>query len=107
MRKIRKNDTVRILTGRDAGKVGKVLSVLDKGQRVTVEKCNIVKRHTKPSQQNRTGGIVDVESPLDISNVALVQSDDSPARVAFRYEEGEGGKRRKVRYSAKNKQVFD
>ncbi len=107
MRKIRKNDTVKILTGRDAGSVGKVLSVLDKGRRVTVEKCQIVKRHTKPSAQHRTGGIVDVEAPIDISNVALVQSDGQLARVGFRYEDAEGGRRRKVRYSLKNEQVFD
>ena len=104
MRKIRKNDTVRILVGKDKGKVGKVLAVVNDGQKVKVEKCNMVKRHKKPDSQHRTGGIVEMEAPLHISNVALVGSDGStPIRVGFQKKDGGA----KVRYSRKHDQVVD
>ena len=113
MRKIKKNDAVVILSGGDAGKTGKVLTVLDKGQRVTVEKCKMVKRHSKPTQQYRTGGIIEKEAPIHISNVSLVGSDGRAARVGFRtQDEGEragksGGGKHKTRFSRKHDQAFD
>jgi len=106
MRKIRANDVVRILVGRDRGKSGKVLAVLDDGKRVTVEKCNMVKRHKKPDQQYRAGGIVEKEAPINISNVALLAEGGTPVRVSFRVQEGEGGTK-KVRYSKKLDRVLD
>ncbi|HEX9756768.1 MAG TPA: 50S ribosomal protein L24 [Nitrospiria bacterium] len=69
---IRKGDMVRVITGRDRGKNGKVLQVLAKKQRVVVEKLNIIKRHTRPQQKNRQGGIVEREGPIQISNVMLL-----------------------------------
>ena len=67
MAHIRKGDTVVVTTGKDKGKRGKVLKL--EGDRVVVEKVNMVKRHTKPNQKNPQGGIVEREAPIHISNV--------------------------------------
>jgi len=69
---IRKGDEVEIISGEDKGKRGKVLRVIPQTQRVIVEKVNFIKRHTRPSQKNQQGGIVEREAPIHISNVALV-----------------------------------
>ena len=68
---VRKGDTVVIIAGKDRGKSGKVLSVLRGERKVTVEKINIIKRHTKPNQQNRQGGILEREAPIHLSNVMV------------------------------------
>lgn len=68
---VRKGDTVTVLTGKDKSKSGKVLKVFEKGRRVLVEKINMIKKHNKPTQTNPTGGIVEKEAPMDISNVQL------------------------------------
>ena len=71
MRKIRKGDKVVVLAGRDKGKQGTVLRVLDDGK-VLVESVNMIKRHTKPNpNKGVTGGIIDREAPIHVSNVAL------------------------------------
>jgi large subunit ribosomal protein L24 len=71
MKKIRKGDNVVVIAGRDKGRKGAVIAVLD-DETVLVENCNRVKRHTKGNPQaNRTGGIVEKEAPLHISKVAL------------------------------------
>ena len=78
--KIKKGDSVQVLTGKDAGKRGTVLRVVPSERRIVVEKLNMVKRHTKPrpaprssgSQQIIPGGVLEREAPLQISNVALV-----------------------------------
>jgi large subunit ribosomal protein L24 len=67
--KIRKGDTVMVISGRERGKTGKVLALLRGDGKLTVEKLNIVKRHTKPSQKNRQGGILEREAPISLSNV--------------------------------------
>jgi len=64
---VRKNDQVMVIKGSDAGKQGKVLRV--DGQKVWVEKLRLVKKHAKPSETNRQGGITDMEAPISISNV--------------------------------------
>jgi large subunit ribosomal protein L24 len=69
---IKKDDKVKIIAGKDNGKVGKVLKVDRKKQRIVVENANTVKRHTRPSAQNRQGGIIETEAPLHISNVMLL-----------------------------------
>ena len=71
---VKKDDTVKILAGKDKGKTGKVLKVLPEKQRVLVENLNIVKRHTRPTQANNEGGILEKEAPIAISNVQLVCS---------------------------------
>ena len=69
---LRKNDMVQVIAGREKGKTGRVLKVLEKNGRVLVEKTNMVKRHMKPSQQNPQGGLVEKESAIHYSNVLLM-----------------------------------
>lgn len=69
---IKKDDKVKIIVGKDKGKVGKVLKVIRKKNRLLVENINVVKRHTKPSAQNRQGGILESEAPIHWSNVMLM-----------------------------------
>jgi len=76
--KIRKGDTVEVIAGNDKGKVGRVLSVDEKKQRVVVEKVNFVKRHTKQRRQGVQGGILEREAPIHLSNVLLY--DDKAGR---------------------------
>ncbi len=71
---VKKNDTVTILSGKDKGKTGRILRVLPEKGRVVVENVNMIKRHTRPNQQNSEGGILEKEATLDISNVQLVCS---------------------------------
>jgi len=84
---VRKNDRVIVIAGKDKGKVGRVLRVLPETSRVVVEGINKIKRHTKPNQQDRTGGIVEREAALHSSNVALVAKDGKPTRVGFKTNE--------------------
>jgi len=78
----RVNDTVEIIAGREKGKRGRVLKVLPAKGRVIVEKVNFVKRHTKPSQQSRQGGIVEKEGSIHVSNVMLFcKKCSKPVRV--------------------------
>ena len=69
---IRKNDTVLVIAGREKGKRGKVLFVLPARERVIVERINMVKRHQRPTQKLRQGGIIEREAPLHVSNLMLV-----------------------------------
>lgn len=69
--RIKKGDTVIVISGEDKGKKGKVLKAFPKTQRVIVEKVNFIKKHTRPSQQNQQGGIVQMEAPVHVSNVSL------------------------------------
>ncbi len=100
---IRKNDQVIVVTGRDKGKIGRVLRVLPKEGRVLVEKVNVVKRHSKPSMKNRQGGIVEKEASIHISNVMLIDPKKSErTRVGFKVLDGS-----KVRVSKKSKEVIE
>ncbi len=104
MNKIRKGDQVIVLAGRDKGKRGNVIRVLPDG-RLLVEGVNMVKRHTRPNpQRNVTGGIIDKEAPIHISNVALYNATAGKGeRVGFRaLADG-----RKVRYFKKSGEVVD
>ena len=104
MRKIKKGDDVIILAGKDKGKRGSVLRVLP-DNRVVVENVNVVKRHTKPNpQRGVSGGIVEKEASIDVSNVALFNPATKKAdRVGFRtLEDG-----RKVRFYKSNNEVVD
>jgi len=83
--KVRRDDTVQVMTGRELGKRGKVREIRPEDGKVIVADVNIAKRHMKPGRQARQAGIIDVEQPLDISNVAVVcQKCDRPTRVAIR-----------------------
>ncbi len=88
--KIRKGDTVVVIAGKDKGKSGKVLSVIEKKPAVVVEKLNIMKRHTKPNQQNRQGGILEREHPIHFSNVMLLCPNPTcqkPVRIGMKQDE--------------------
>ena len=103
-RKIRKDDEVVVLAGRDKGKRGAVLRIITKTERVLVEGVNVTKRHVKPTQGDPQGGIVEREAPVHISNVALIDPDSNrPTRV--RYKNLEDG--RKVRVAARSGEVID
>ena len=95
---IKKDDKVKVIAGKDKGKIGKVLKVNRKTSRVLVEKINIVKRHSKPSAQNKQGGIVEKEMPIQWSNLMVMCNKCvTPARVKMqRLEDG-----KKVRVCAK------
>ena len=99
--RIRTDDTVQIIGGKDAGKTGRVVRTEPKRQRVYVEGLNIVKRHERPRSQGdlknaQAGGIVEKEGPIDVSNVMLLDpKDNKPTRVGVRIDKG--GKR--VRYA--------
>jgi large subunit ribosomal protein L24 len=82
---IRKNDTVMVIAGREKGKRGKVLFVLPARERVIIEHVNMVKRHQRPTQKLRQGGIIEREAPLHVSNVMLVCNKcDKATRVGRR-----------------------
>lgn len=70
--RIKKDDKVKVITGKDKGKIGKVLKVVRKKDRVLVENINVVKRHSKPTAKQRQGGIVEIESPVHWSNLMLM-----------------------------------
>lgn len=79
---IRKDDRVMVVSGKEKGKVGKVLKILPKTDRVIVEKINMIKRHTRPGGKNARGGIVEKEGSLPITNVMLICSKcTDPTRV--------------------------
>ena len=84
--KIKKNDTVMVITGRDRGKTGKVMKVLPERGRVVIERLNIVKRHSKQSRGAQSpGGIVEKEAPLHISNVMIFcDRCNAPVRVGVK-----------------------
>ena len=69
---IKKGDTVKILSGKDKGKQGEVIRSVPEKQRVVVEKCNMMKKAMRPTQQNPQGGISNIEAPIHVSNVMLV-----------------------------------
>lgn len=89
MRKIKANDEVIVIAGKDKGKRGKVARVLD-DQRVIVSGVNVIKKHTKPNPQaNIPGGIVEKEAPIQVSNVAIFNAETNKAdRVGFKVEDG-------------------
>lgn len=104
MRKIRRDDEVIVIAGKDKGKRGKVSKVLD-ADRVLVTGVNMVKRHTRPNPQlGVAGGIVEREAPIQVSNVAIYNPATKAAdRVGFRVlEDG-----RKVRFFKSNDEVID
>ncbi|AGC50399.1 50S ribosomal protein L24 [Lawsonia intracellularis] len=87
--RIHKNDKVMVIAGKDKGKIGKVLKVCHKHNRILVEKVNIVKRHVKPNPYRREhGGIIEKELPIVTSNLMIICSScTSPTRVHYRYSE--------------------
>lgn len=105
--KIRKDDTVKVIAGRDKGKTGRVLEVDRDRGRVLVEGVALVKKHTRPNPQRQIkGGIAESESTIAISNVMLVTSGGVPTRVGIRIE-GEGASARRVRVARKTGETIE
>ena len=98
--KIKKNDTVIVLSGDDKGKIGVVKQAMPKENKVIVEGVNLVNRHTKPSQTN-PGGIVTKEAAIDVSNVAIAK-DGKATKVGYKVVDG-----KKVRFARKSGDVID
>ena len=89
MERIRQGDLVVVIAGKDKGKRGKVLRVIKKSDRVVVERVMMVKRHTKPTQRQPQGGIIEKEGSLHVSNVMLVDpGSDKATRVKVKSEDG-------------------
>jgi large subunit ribosomal protein L24 len=101
MRRIKKDDMVKIIAGKDNGKQGKVLSFNPETNKVVVEGCNMVTKHQKPTQAGMQGGILHKEAPIDASNVMLVV-DGQATRVGFQVVDG-----KKVRVAKKTGKVVD
>jgi len=100
--KIRKGDTVQIITGREKGKTGRVLRIDAEKARVWVERLNMVKRHQRPTQTHRQGGIIEKEAPLSISNVMYYDEKSAkPSRVGYKVEKGD-----KVRFAKRSGEVI-
>jgi len=102
--KIRKNDTVLVIAGKDKGKKGKVRLAYPKDKRVMVEGINFIKRHARARGRVRQAGIIELEAPIDVSDVMLLCNRcNRPARVGFRsLEDG-----RKVRFCRSCHEVID
>jgi large subunit ribosomal protein L24 len=103
-RRLKKDDLVVVIAGRDKGMQGRVLKLLPQEDRVLVEGVNVVKRHARPTPQNPEGGILDKEMPVHVSNVMLWDPEaEAPTRVRFQVDEnGE-----KSRVSVKTGKTLD
>ena len=92
--KIRSGDQVKVISGKDSGKTGRVLRVEPKKERVYVEHLNMIKRHTRPQQvagaqsEQQLGGVIEREGPIHISNVMLLDGKGNPTRVGIEREDG-------------------
>lgn len=101
---IKKDDKVKVVAGKDKGKIGKVLKIIHKKNRVLVENINIVKCHVRPSAQNRQGGIIEKEAPIHLSNV-MVMCNSCIKPVRIKMQSLEDGK--KVRACKKCNEALD
>src|SRR5947209_14004502 len=105
--KIKKDDMVRVIAGRDKGKTGKVLEVDRYSGKVTVEGVMIAKRHTRPNPSKQIkGGIADKPMPIHASNVMVLTSGGIPTRIGYKVETV-GGKTRRVRIARKSGETLD
>lgn len=86
--KVREDDQVKVIAGKDKGKIGKVLRIDRKKDRVLVEGVNMVKKAMKKRSQNDRGGIVEIEASIHISNVAVLTKSGNPTRVGYSVENG-------------------
>lgn len=101
---LKKDDKVKVIAGKDSGKIGKILKIHRKNERVLVENINIVKRHQRPTAANRQGGIIESEAPIHWSNVMLMCNKCmKPVRISMkRLEDG-----KKVRFCNKCEELID
>lgn len=101
MQKIRKGDSVVVLTGKDKGRTGEVVRVMPKEDRAVVRGVNMVKRHQRQTQ-TQEAGIINKEAPIHLSNIAIVAKDGKPTRVGFSVVDG-----KKVRVAKRTGDVID
>ena len=100
--KIKVGDNVRVITGTNKGKEGKVLKIFKKDSRVVVDGVNVVKKHVKPNRTNETGGILEVEAPLHISNVKVVSKEtkkEDKAKEVKAKKEAKASKKKEAKES--------
>ncbi|MCA2964921.1 MAG: 50S ribosomal protein L24 [Acidobacteriaceae bacterium] len=104
--KLRKNDLVKVIAGRDKGKSGRILEIDRENERIVVEGVMLVKRHTKanPSKQMK-GGIAEKEASIHVSNVMILTSDGTASRIGTRLE-GDGSSAKRVRVAKKTGEVL-
>lgn len=101
---IKKNDTAIVISGKEKGKKGRIISVMPSKERVLIENINIIKKHMKPNRQNTQGGIISKEGALHISNIMLVcPKCNKPTRISNVLIENQ----KKVRMCKKCKEVID
>src|SRR5579884_1264797 len=104
---IKREDVVKVIAGRDKGKTGRVLHVDREKGKVLVEGISMVKRHTRPNPAKQIkGGIAERESPIDVSNVMIMNSRGEATRIGYRME-GSGASARRVRFAKKGGEVLD
>jgi len=103
MNRLRKGDNVKVISGKERGKEGKILGFTHDGNRVLVEGLNIVKRHSRPTQAAPQGGIVEKEAGIHVSNVMLLTDEGRATRIGYRNnEEGQ-----KVRFALRSGEDLD
>ena len=107
MTKLRKNDKVKIISGNNRGKEGKILKIYRSTNKVIVEGVNIIKRHTKPNKKNPQGGITQKEAPIQVSNVMLIDPKaGEPTRLGVQVIEEAEGKKKRMRYGKKSGEII-
>ncbi len=105
---LKKNDNVKVISGRDKGKTGRVLDVNRESGKLLVEHVMMVKRHTRPNPAKQIkGGIAERESPIAVSNVMIMCPQCGPVRIAHHVEQLPGGKARRTRVCRKCGQSLD
>ena len=102
--KVKVGDNVRVITGSNKGKEGKVLKVLKSENRVIVDGVNIVKKHVKPNRDNESGGILETEAPIHISNVKLVAKKEKEVKKETKKEVKKEVKETKAKKTSKKKE---
>jgi large subunit ribosomal protein L24 len=102
MMKLKKNDNVKVLAGKDSGKTGRILKIDHESQRVVVQGVNMVKKTMKKRSQQDQGGIKEIEAPIHVSNVAFLLKNGQTSRIGMKVDE----KGVKVRYAKKTGEVI-
>lgn len=105
--RLKKNDKVKVVSGNNKGKEGKILKIYREKNRVIVEGVNIIKRHTRASQKNPQGGITQKEAPVHVSNVMLIDPKaGEPTRLGVKVIEESDGKKKRMRYGKKSGEII-
>ena len=102
--KIKVGDNVQVITGSNKGKEGKVLRVFRKEGKVVIDGINIVKKHVKPNRQNETGGILEIEAPIHISNVKVLEKKKEAKKEAKKEVKEAEGREGKAKKTSKKKE---